>query len=130
MLHENIKEKLAEAKTLDEVKEIVLDDPALDAERLFEELKSHRSQNSEKLDLEELDSVSGGADRDWKKEGCAATCEPASWCGSNDQCLIFDVTYDNFWVCCPDGHEHVYSHYVCTRCGYEMAHYPDDRGPR
>ena len=131
MLNDKIKERLDDATSLEEVKDILKDNPELDADRLYQELENHRSSRNERLDLNELDAVSGGADRDWKKEGCAATCEPASWCGTNDQCLIFDVTYDNFWVCCPDGHEHVYKHYVCIRCGYEMPHYPDDdMGPR
>ena len=130
MLNDKIKERLDDATSLEEVKDILKDSPELDAERLYQELENHRSSRNERLDLDELDAVSGGADRDWKKDGCAATCEPASWCGTNDQCLIFDVTYDNFWVCCPDGHDHVFKNYICTRCGYEMAHYPDEHGPR
>ena len=123
------KEALRNAETLEEVKEILKGRPESDINRAYEEIQKHHSSKNEKLDLSELDAVSGGADRDWQKEGCAATAEPASWCWSNDQCLVFDVTYDNFWVTCPDGHEHVYKNYVCQRCGYEMAHYPDE-GPR
>ena len=130
MLGDNLKEKLNEAQSLDEVSDLLSDCPDLDPERVWREVEEHRSNRSEKLDIEELDAVSGGADRDWQKEGCAATCEPASWCWSNDQCLVFDVTYDNFWVTCPDGHEHVFKAHICVRCGYEEAHTPDDPGPR
>ena len=126
MNNDALKEKLLQANSLEEAKEILSNTPDIDAEKAYEEIARHRSQNSEKLDLSELDAVSGGADRDWKKDGCAATCEPSSWCGSNDQCFIFDVTYDNFWVCCPDGHDHVFKKHVCQRCGYVEAHVPDD----
>ena len=27
--------------------------------------------------------------------------EPSSWCWSNDQCLVWDVTYDNFGSLAP-----------------------------
>ena len=111
--------RLAGAESLTEVQDILKGRSDIDAERAWQEIESHRSNMSERLDLEELDAVSGGADRDWKKDGCAATCEQGSWCGSNDFCMIWDVTYDNFWACCPDGHEHVLHNRVCTRCGYE-----------
>ena len=126
MNNDALKEKLLQANSLEEAKKILSDTLDIDAEKAYEEIARHRSQNSEKLDLSELDAVSGGADRDWKKDGCAATCEPSSWCGSNDQCFLFDVTYDNFWVCCPDGHDHVFKKHVCQRCGYVEAHVPDD----
>ena len=124
-----LREKLNNAKSLDEVKEIVKGQPGLDAEKIWAEIERHQSNKSEKLDLEELDAVSGGADRDWQKDGCAATCEYGSWCGSNDYCQIWDVTYDNFWKTCPDGHEHEYKDHVCIRCGYAPFHYPDDDSP-
>ena len=129
MMNNDLKAKLATANSLEEVRTILGDDSGVNAEQLWKEIENHRSSRSEKLDLGELDAVSGGADRDWQKEGCAATAEPASWCWSNDQCLVFDVTYDNFWVTCPDGHEHVFKNYICQRCGFEMTHYPDE-GPR
>ena len=113
-----MKEKLKTANSLEEVMEIVKDYPELNAEQIWREVEKHRSSKNEKLDLEELDAVSGGFDRDWTKDGCAATCEYNSWCGSNDFCYFFDVTYDNFFKTCPDGHAHVYEHGVCVRCGY------------
>ena len=125
-----LREKLNNAKSLDEVKEIVKGQPGLDAEKIWAEIERHQSNKSEKLDLEELDAVSGGADRDWQKDGCAATCEYDSWCGSNDNCICFDVTYSNFWRTCPDGHEHTFNNDdVCTRCGYPAPFNPDT-GPR
>ena len=121
MLDNRLKERLNEANSREEVESLLQSHPELDADRVWHELENHRSGQSEKLDLDELDAISGGADRDWKKDGCAATCEDGSWCGSNDYCMIWDVTYDNFWACCPDGHEHVFQNRVCVRCGYERS---------
>jgi len=121
MLNNELKARLNNAKSLEEVKEILKDHPKLKAEEIWKELEKHESSKSEKLDLDELDAVSGGADRDWTKDGCAATCESGSWCGSNDWCNIWDVTYDNFWATCPDGSQHEWDRnagYVCVKCGY------------
>ena len=120
MLNNELKERLFAAESLDEVEGLLKDCPGIDAERVWKEAQKHRSAESEKLDLNELDAVSGGADRNWQKDGCAATCEWDSWCWSNDGCMVWDVTYDNFWVCCPDGHDHVYeTTRFCVRCGYK-----------
>ena len=124
MNNNELKERLGQVHSLEEAKDILADRPDLDAKRIYEEIENHRSNRNERLDLEELDAVSGGADRDWKKDGCAATCEAGSWCGSNDYCMIWDVTYDNFWVCCPDGHDHVFNFDKCTRCGFFRDHVP------
>ena len=118
MLNAELKEKLIHSESPEEVKELLSKRPDLDAERVWQEIGRHRSTHQEKLDLEELESISGGADRSWTKDGCAATCEYDSWCGSNDFCYCFDVTYDDFWATCPDGHKHVYEHGQCVRCGY------------
>ena len=118
-MNKELKERLNSANSLDEVKEILKDYPGFDAEKVYKEIENHRSKESEKLDLNELDVVSGGADRDWKKDGCAATCEEGSWCWSNDRCQIWDVTYSDFWVCCPDGHAHEFdASHRCVRCGH------------
>ena len=118
MVDKEIKAKLIQADSLDEVKTILNGASNSDAERVWEETKNRRLEGMEKLDLNELDAISGGADRDWVKDGCAATCEFGSWCWSNDRCLSFDVTYDSFWVKCPDGHDHVLNGLTCTRCGF------------
>ena len=131
MSNNKLREELNEAKSLDEVKGLLKDRPGIDAERAWREVENHRSAKNEKLDIEELEAVSGGADRDWKTEGCAATCEWDSWCWSNDNCIAFDVTYSNFWRTCPDGHEHVFNDIkVCTRCGFSAPYNPDQDDPR
>ena len=127
MKNKELISKLANAQSLDDVKNVLQGESDDLINQAWQEKQRHDSNNSDKLSLDELDAVSGGADRDWKKDGCAATCEPSSWCGSNDQCFIWDVTYDNFWVCCPDGHAHEFKSHVCKRCGYVEAHYPDER---
>ena len=76
--------QLRNAESLEEVKKITADRPDFDAEKAWKEIESHKSDKHEKLNFDELDSISGGADRDWQKDGCAATCEWNSWCGSND----------------------------------------------
>ena len=117
MISSETKQKLKAAETLEEVKELLKDEPGLDPVRVYEEVNKHRSLDAEKLDLEELDAIAGGADRDWVKDGCASTVEVGSWCWSNDHCVFFDVTYDNLWATCPDGHPHEFKDGVCVRCG-------------
>ena len=100
------------------------------AVRLFE--KAQKQKEQQELSLDELESVSGGSDRDWIKDGCAATVEINSWCGSNDMCYCWDVTYDNPPVatCEKCGGLMVYSGkdnqdklYTCVRCGYVLHVY-------
>ena len=75
--------------------------------------KSFDSEQRETdLSGDELEAVSGGADRDWTKDGCAATVEPGSWCRSNDKCSWFSVTYDN----APENEK-------CSKCGSYMYIY-------
>ena len=131
MLDNELRKRLNEAESLAEVQDILRERADIDAERAWQEIENHRSNMSERLDLDELDAVSGGADRDWAKDGCAATCEWQSWCWSNDNCIQFDVTYDNFWRTCPDGHDHVFDdNGNCTRCGYSAPFNPDEHNPR
>ena len=63
-----------------------------DIAHLWDEISSYRKVKE--LSLDELEAVSGGADRNWVTEGCAATVEYGSWCDSNDRCIYWDVTYD------------------------------------
>ena len=121
MSDSELKERLLQAESLEDAKKILEGQPSDVAERICEEFKNHRLADNRKLDMDELDAVSGGADRDWTKDGCAATCEPNSWCGSNDYCVYWDVTYNNFWATCPDGSQHQWDDgagYVCVKCGY------------
>jgi len=117
-----------EAATL--LKDAGVDAPM--AERLWTELKHKREANGKELSPEELEAISGGADRDWLTDGCAATVEPGSWCGSNDACWYWDVEYAHEpKEICPKCGGYLYleyrhtglgsmmNHYKCNNCGYE-----------
>ena len=121
MLDNELKAKLMGAQSVEEVKELLKGHPDLDAEHTWGEIERHRSDMNERLDMDELEAVSGGADRDWVKDGCAASCKQSieGLCWSNDRCAIWDVTYSNFWTKCPDGSEHEYDMWGnCKKCGY------------
>lgn len=107
-----LKKKTAAAASAEEITEI-FKDAGIDlteekAADLFEKAKAHKSDKE--LSADELETVSGGADRDWLTDGCAATVEPGSWCGSEDSCSIWDVTYDNE----P-------SKLLCPKCGVNLC---------
>ena len=133
------KSKLMLAESIDEIRDIITkaggEISSEDAEHLWNEIKHMKESRGQEIDDDEMDAVAGGADRDWVKDGCAATCEPGSWCGSNDKCLSWSVTYDNFWKTCPDGTPHKWKYLfpkeidglpqyvgveakVCKKCGY------------
>ena len=116
-MNNELKKRLSSAASLKEVQDIVQGHPELDSNRLWEEVQRHRHKDGEKLDLDELDAVSGGANRDYAKEGCAATVEVGSWCWSNDHCMYWDVTYVNLWSVCPDLKPHEFVNGKCRRCG-------------
>ena len=103
----------------------------------MEEKQKNRRRETGELCLDELDAISGGTDRDWLTEGCAATVEYKSWCDSNDSCIFFDVTYDHppSSAKCPICGTNLYvdytdyatnpnddvTHYRCKNCGYTTA---------
>ena len=130
-------EKLKKAQRQEEVAELLKadgQDTAL-AERLWKELEALREKSGQKLSMDELKSVTGGADRDWPEDGCCATVEPGSWCKSNDWCKIWDVTYDHnpCGAKCPDcGSKETCwyaSNYTikCRNCGitYDFREFPN-----
>ena len=84
------------------------------AQQIWDEICAHRKDKE--LSLKELEAISGGADRDWPNEGCAATVEPGSRCGSNDACWKWDVTY-----------EHAPVNGKCNRCGGALYYLNKDR---
>ena len=94
-----LKAKLLAAKSAEEVTELLKTDgqeiTPEDAARLWEEISRRRNQDGSELSPDELEAVSGGSDRDWLSDGCAATVDPDSLCWSDDYCIFIDVTYDN-----------------------------------
>ena len=129
IINEN-RNKLLLAESTDEIKDIVTkaggEISAEDAEQLWNEIKHVKESLGQEIDDDEMDAVAGGADMDWAKDGCAATCEWDSWCFSNDKCDYWSVTYDNFYDTCPDGTPHEFRYlgqyatkeWKCKKCGY------------
>ena len=109
MMKEELKPKLLQAKSAEEVaglpKNAGMDESK--AGQIRNEISSHRKDKE--LSLDELEAVSGGADLDWVTDGCAATVEAGSWCGTNDSCVWIDVQYDHPPVKDP-----------CPQCGGQM----------
>ncbi len=138
MMQEEFKSKLLQAQSEEEVAGL-LKNAGMDestAGQIWSEISSHRAEKE--LSLDELESVSGGYDRDWLTDGCAATVEPKSWCDSNDSCIYFDVTYKHepANVICPKCGAFMYVnwvdydtnpsddtyHYKCKNCGTEKSY--------
>ncbi len=138
MMKEEFKSKLLQAQSAEEVAGL-LKNAGMDeskAGQIWNEISSHRTEKE--LSLDELAAVSGGADRDWLTDGCAASVEPDSWCGSNDSCHYWDVTYTHepAKVICPNCGAYMYLnwvdyatrpsddiyHYKCKNCGTEESY--------
>ncbi|MBE6725377.1 MAG: hypothetical protein E7576_09345 [Ruminococcaceae bacterium] len=138
MMKEEFKSKLLQAQSAEEVAGL-LKNAGMDeskAGQIWNEISSHRTEKE--LSLDELAAVSGGADRDWLTDGCAASVEPDSWCGSNDSCHYWDVTYTHepAEVICPNCGAYMYLnwvdyatrpsddiyHYKCKNCGTEESY--------
>ena len=90
-----LKAKLFRAQSAEEIAALLAaaGEDASAADQIWREISSHRAD--QELSLDELEAVSGGSDRDWITDGCAATVEPDSYCGSSDSCLCWDVTYEH-----------------------------------
>ncbi len=120
-----LEQKITAAGSPEEIKRILSDAgeniSSEDAAKFFEKVKA-RTVNKE-VSVDELEAVSGGFDRDWLTDGCAATVEPGSWCGSNDSCYMVDVVYSHRPIgICPYCGGYRYSRpsleeYVCSKCG-------------
>ena len=145
-MNAELRAKLMKAQSLEEVTELLKEDgqDGTQAEQIWTELTHKRQADGKELSLDELEAVSGGYDRDWATEGCAATVRPGTPCWSNDNCNIWDVVYthypsrfkcakcgtylySNFDFECPESNTPCYK-YVCKNCGYWEYHYIDDAG--
>lgn len=122
-----LKSRLFKAQSADQVMEIIRESgqeiTAEDADHLFQEIS--RFKEGSEFSEDELEAVTGGVDRDWEKDGCAATVEPDSWCWSDDACAKWDVVYENNpRSICPKCGAYMtkqivgaYAKYTCTVCG-------------
>ena len=130
---QELRGKLIRAKNIEEVRAILGPETAEEEiNQTWREIEAHRpAEGLEAVDDDELEAVSGGADRDWETEGCSATVEEGSWCGSDDDCYYWDVTYSNFDPC-PVSGKHNYEYagfgmgwkedyilFACTECKKE-----------
>lgn len=133
-----LREKLLTAKSAEEAAELLKADGQEvgpdDVEKLWAEITKHREQEGKELSPDELGAVAGGAirNRDYLKEGCAATVEPHSTCwGTDGGCLAINIDYTN-WPCntrCPKcgrythsvrsylNKEGLWTVYACPECG-------------
>ena len=130
--------KLIRAKDIEEVRALLGPETAEEEiKQVWREIEAHRpAEGLETVDDDELAAVSGGADRNWVTQGCSATVEEGSWCGSDDYCNYYDVTYSNFDPCTDGGlHDYQYAgkkeglrfliatqgylSYVCSKCQKE-----------
>ena len=133
IITKELKAKLLAAKSAEEVTELLKADgqeiTPEDAPRLWGEIEKQRELEGRELSMDELEAVGGGMeDRDFVEEGCAATVEPHSWCGSNDWCFLFSVVYklDVIRYCsiCGGKSHRIYPNRKmqwskCINCGYE-----------
>lgn len=139
--------KLKKAQSPEEVAELLKtdgQDEAL-AEQFWSELSRNHRENADELSPDELEAVSGGWDRDWATDGCAATVKLPSWCGSNDRCVLISVTYAHLPMAikCPKcstpfykseefycaGPDNMPSYkWICKKCGYWELRYKHDTG--
>ena len=128
---QELRGKLIRAKDIEEVRAILGPETAEEEiNQTWREIEAHRpADGMEAVDDDELAAVSGGADRDLDDDGCSATVEEGSWCGSDDDCYYWDVTYCNVDRC-TDGQKHEWDLYsaeyeydpMVSRAGGEVLH--------
>ena len=103
-----LKKKAMEAAGAEEIMEIMKvageEITAEEAERFYEKVQDKKTDRE--LSLDELEAVAGGEDRDWLRDGCAATVEAGSDCYGTDMCGLWPVTY-----------EHRPTRHKCSVCG-------------
>ena len=78
---------------------------ALGVDLSLAEVEKANAENRE-LSPDEMAAVAGGEDRDWLRDGCAATVEAGSDCYGTDMCGLWPVIY-----------EHRPTRHKCSVCG-------------
>ena len=103
-----LKKKAMEAAGAEEIMEIMKaageEITAEEVERFYEKVQDKKTDRE--LSLDELEAVAGGEDRDWLRDGCAATVAAGSDCYGTDMCGLWPVIY-----------EHRPTRHKCSVCG-------------
>lgn len=103
-----LKKKAMEAAGAEEIMEIMKaageEITAEEAERFYEKVQDKKTDRE--LSPDEMAAVAGGEDRDWLRDGCAATVEAGSDCYGTDMCGLWPVIY-----------EHRPTRHKCSVCG-------------
>ncbi|MDO5326262.1 MAG: hypothetical protein Q4G00_05995 [Clostridia bacterium] len=130
-ISQELRGRVIHARNIEEVRDILgLETTEGKAEQVWQEIMRHRPlEGMEEVDDDELDAVAGGTYRDYGEEGCSATVEDDSWCGTDDACVMFEVNYDHYDPC-PKGGNHdwreigssyiIWLHFRCRKCGAEV----------
>lgn len=132
------RKQLLEAQSVEEVAQILKEagDIEAKAEKVWEGICDVREKEGKNLSLDELDAVAGGfflTERDWGKDGCAATVEPGSSClGTDGGCSAMNISYshapnDRPCIFCGAKYTFIFSYfmhsdstdyyYECRDCG-------------
>ena len=136
---DELEKKIMAAESAEEIAELLkADGQAITPGKAGLLLKKVQALRDRELSLEELEAVSGGAERDWVTDGCAATVEPNSWCDELDACWFFDVTYEHEPIdeFCPVCNSYLYvdktyhapnpsddvKYCRCKNCGYTKSY--------
>ena len=130
-----LKVKLLKANSEEEVKALLGDAvKEEEAAAIWKEIEALKAApDLKKMDDDELEVVSGGADRDYLKDGCLSSTND-SWCWVSDNCTRMWTTYSNYDPCSKGGnHEWVKTVHrglfgewngvsmKCRKCQYERA---------
>ena len=132
-----LKEKLLTANSMEEVKAMLgFQASEKEASEFWKEIEAHKgAPDIQKVDDEELEAVSGGADRDWATQGCLSTASSDQKCPTYDYCTFWDTTYDNYLPCVDGKYSHDWDapykemidrgwyqqYHRCKKCGKTAA---------
>ena len=106
---QELRRKLIRAKDIEEVRAILGPETTQEEiDQVWREIEAHRPTNIlEEVDDDELEAVSGGADRDWEEQDCSSTTKE-EFCWMDDWCDWVIIGYTNYNPCDKGGHHEWY----------------------